>query len=224
MTDQVVKPLTDPAFLIALLVGIAVFATIFTVLPAFERQHAEDAHEVGRARARRAARQAARPARRRGRPPPQGPARGAVARHARHRRPARPAPRAGRREHAEQAQGRRLPRPEPADPVPVLPARPAVRRSSRWRVVYLFVLGGLPEQPPFVKLFVCVVVAYAGFYAPVLYVNNRATKRKQSIQMAWPDALDLMLICVESGMSVEAAIAQGGRRDRRASRCRWPRN
>ena len=34
MTDQVVKSITDPAFLIALLVGIAVFATIFTVLPA----------------------------------------------------------------------------------------------------------------------------------------------------------------------------------------------
>ena len=41
---------------------------------------------------------------------------------------------------------------------------------------------------------------------PVLYVSNRATKRKQSIQKAWPDALDLMLICVESGMSVEAAF------------------
>jgi tight adherence protein C len=64
----------------------------------------------------------------------------------------------------------------------------------------------LPEQPTFVKLFVCVVLAYAGFYAPVLYVSNRATKRKHSIQMAWPDALDLMLICVESGMSVEAAF------------------
>ncbi len=71
---------------------------------------------------------------------------------------------------------------------------------------YVFLLGGLPEQPPFIKLFVCVVVAYAGFYAPVLYVNNRAAKRKQSIQLAWPDALDLMLICVESGMSIEAAI------------------
>ena len=73
-------------------------------------------------------------------------------------------------------------------------------------LAYVFLLGGLPEQPAFIKLFVCIVVAYAGFYAPVLYVNNRATKRKQSIQMAWPDALDLMLICVESGMSVEAAI------------------
>ena len=72
--------------------------------------------------------------------------------------------------------------------------------------VYMFVLGGLPEQPGFVKLFVCVVVAYGGFYAPVLYVSNRAAKRKHSIQRAWPDALDLMLICVESGMSVEAAF------------------
>ena len=67
-------------------------------------------------------------------------------------------------------------------------------------------LGGLAEQPPLIKLFVCIVVAYAGFYAPELYVSNRASKRKQSIQMAWPDALDLMLICVESGMSVEAAF------------------
>jgi tight adherence protein C len=72
--------------------------------------------------------------------------------------------------------------------------------------IYLFVLGGLPQQPAFIRLFVCVVVAYGGFYAPILYVNNRATKRKQSIQLAWPDALDLMLICVESGMSVEAAL------------------
>jgi tight adherence protein C len=57
-----------------------------------------------------------------------------------------------------------------------------------------------------VKLFVCILLAYAGFYAPVIYVSNRATKRKKSIQMAWPDALDLMLICVESGISIEAAF------------------
>ena len=90
--------------------------------------------------------------------------------------------------------------------------------------VYVFLLGGLPDQPLFIKLFVCVVVAYGGFYAPVLYISNRASKRKQSIQRAWPDALDLMLICVESGMSVEAALPQGGRRDRRRSRSSSPRN
>ncbi|MCV0394743.1 MAG: type II secretion system F family protein [Rhizobiaceae bacterium] len=73
-------------------------------------------------------------------------------------------------------------------------------------VVYLFLLDGMPEQPPLMRGFICVVAAYAGFYAPVLYVSNRASKRKQAIQLAWPDALDLMLICVESGMSVEAAF------------------
>ena len=63
-----------------------------------------------------------------------------------------------------------------------------------------------------------------GFYAPVLYVNNRAAKRKQSIQLAWPDALDLMLICVESGMSVEAAIRKVADEIGGAVGRRWPRN
>ena len=67
-------------------------------------------------------------------------------------------------------------------------------------------LGGLAEKPTFVKIFVCIAGAYAGFYAPIVYINNRAGKRKKSIQGAWPDALDLMLICVESGMSIEAAV------------------
>ena len=73
-------------------------------------------------------------------------------------------------------------------------------------VIYLFAFGGLADQTPMTKLIVSVVVAYGGFYAPLLYVSNRATKRRKSIQLAWPDALDLMLICVESGMSVEAAF------------------
>jgi tight adherence protein C len=73
-------------------------------------------------------------------------------------------------------------------------------------LAYIFLLGGLADKPFLIKLFVCVACAYAGFYLPVIYVSNRASKRKQSIQMAWPDALDLMLICVESGMSVEAAL------------------
>ena len=73
-------------------------------------------------------------------------------------------------------------------------------------LIYLFVMGGLPKQPTLVKLGVSVGAAYFGFYAPIIYITNRASKRKQSIQRAWPDALDLMLICVESGMSTEAAM------------------
>ena len=56
------------------------------------------------------------------------------------------------------------------------------------------------------KLCVLVFAAAAGFYAPNLYLQNRIAKRKQSIVASFPDALDLLLICVESGMSIEAAI------------------
>jgi tight adherence protein C len=73
-------------------------------------------------------------------------------------------------------------------------------------LIYVFALGKLAEHTMMVKIFVCILVAYAGFYAPNLYISNRSSKRKKSIQRAWPDALDLMLICVESGMSVEAAF------------------
>lgn len=58
----------------------------------------------------------------------------------------------------------------------------------------------------------CPVVAglVAGYYLPNLYISNRAQKRKESIVGAFPDALDLLLICVESGMSIEAALQKVG--------------
>ncbi|MEM1147620.1 MAG: type II secretion system F family protein [Pseudomonadota bacterium] len=52
--------------------------------------------------------------------------------------------------------------------------------------------------------------AALGFYAPNLYVTNVASKRQQSLMRAFPDALDMMLICVESGMSIEMAFAKVG--------------
>ena len=45
-----------------------------------------------------------------------------------------------------------------------------------------------------------------GAYLPNLMLKNRTVKRQQSIRRAWPDALDLMLLCVEAGMSVEHAF------------------
>ncbi|WP_029908900.1 type II secretion system F family protein [Caulobacter sp. UNC358MFTsu5.1] len=60
------------------------------------------------------------------------------------------------------------------------------------------------------KIAACFVALAAGYYAPNLYISNIAQKRRESIVQAFPDALDLMLICVESGMSIEAAIAKVG--------------
>jgi tight adherence protein C len=56
------------------------------------------------------------------------------------------------------------------------------------------------------RLALCVVALTIGYYAPNLYIENAAQKRRESIVAAFPDALDLLLICVESGMSIEAAI------------------
>jgi len=48
----------------------------------------------------------------------------------------------------------------------------------------------------------------AGYYLPTVILQNKIEKRQQSIKKAFPDALDLLLICVESGMSIEAAFAR----------------
>jgi tight adherence protein C len=73
-------------------------------------------------------------------------------------------------------------------------------------VVWIFVLGNLASRPLPIRMLAAIVVAYLGFYAPNIYVTNLVNKRQASIKRAWPDALDLMLICVESGISMEAAM------------------
>ncbi len=58
------------------------------------------------------------------------------------------------------------------------------------------------------RLTTTMIGAVAGFYLPNLFLTNIIKRRQQSIQRAWSDALDLLLICVEAGMSVEAALAR----------------
>lgn len=50
--------------------------------------------------------------------------------------------------------------------------------------------------------------ALLGYYMPDIFVSNITARRQQSIMRAFPDALDLMLICVESGMSIESAFGK----------------
>src|ERR1700683_2704467 len=56
------------------------------------------------------------------------------------------------------------------------------------------------------KVAMCIGAAYFGVYSPNLFLKNAITRRQVSIKRAFPDALDLLLICVESGMSVEVAF------------------
>jgi tight adherence protein C len=62
------------------------------------------------------------------------------------------------------------------------------------------------EQPPMIKVGMCLFAAYVGMQLPWLFLKNQIAKRQLSVRRAFPDALDLLLICVESGMSIEAAF------------------
>lgn len=71
--------------------------------------------------------------------------------------------------------------------------------------LYSFVLVEKAMAP--VMQFGVPVAAFAvGYYLPTIIVKNLTERRQQSIQKCFPDALDLLLICVESGMSVEAGF------------------
>jgi tight adherence protein C len=49
-------------------------------------------------------------------------------------------------------------------------------------------------------------LAVFGFYLPRILVKNTAEKRQQEISLSFPDSLDMMLICVQGGIGIEAAI------------------
>jgi|SRR6185437_4360449 tight adherence protein C len=77
--------------------------------------------------------------------------------------------------------------------------------SALFTAIYVFVILNL-SQPTMVKLGICIAAAYIGMHAPLMFLKNRIARRQLSIKRAFPDTLDLLLICVESGMSIEAAF------------------
>ena len=72
-------------------------------------------------------------------------------------------------------------------------------------VLYVFVIAKIQQSAP-IKIGMCIAAAYFGLQAPMLFLRNAIKKRQLSIKRAFPDALDLLLICVESGMSIEMAF------------------
>src|SRR5262249_37762523 len=62
-----------------------------------------------------------------------------------------------------------------------------------------------PTQIGFLPPFVGVLI---GFFAPIVYLRNAAAKRAKAIKLALPDGLDLMVICAEAGLSLDATLAR----------------
>jgi tight adherence protein C len=72
-------------------------------------------------------------------------------------------------------------------------------------VLYMFLISHW-QASAMMKIGICIGGAWAGLQAPMLFLKNNIAKRQLSIRRAFPDALDLLLICIESGMSIEAAF------------------
>ena len=73
-------------------------------------------------------------------------------------------------------------------------------------LIYLFVIATNLTYPPIVKFLIALGAGFVGFYLPNLFLTNLITRRQQSIKQAFPDALDMLLICVQAGMSVESGF------------------
>jgi tight adherence protein C len=76
-------------------------------------------------------------------------------------------------------------------------------------VLLLFAMGG--DSPSMFKLYMSLVIAAAmGLYLPAVFVRARADRRQRELVNGFPDALDLMLVCVEAGLGLEAAFSRVG--------------
>jgi tight adherence protein C len=203
MTDSIAKALFDPAFLFAVCISILVFATIFTVVPVFGRSNMNQrmksvALERDVLKARERARMNGSDVQKVGLRHKESGFRGFV-----EKLNLKKALADDNTRKKLMIAGMRGPKPLNV----FLFARfvlPFI--TFGLALFYIFGMNALIEQPTSVRLFVAVICAYVGFYLPIIYVGNAASKRKAGINRAWPDALDLLLICVESGMSIEAAL------------------
>ena len=88
------------------------------------------------------------------------------------------------------------------------------------RIVLVFGLPGLwllmvvfSSEPPGVGriYIVSAIAALLGFYLPYLFVQAKADRRRTAIINGFPDSLDLLLVCVEAGLGLEAALDRVGR-------------
>jgi tight adherence protein C len=78
-------------------------------------------------------------------------------------------------------------------------------------LLFLVAVAITGSSPSMFKLYIALIVAAAlGLYVPALIVRIRADRRQQQIVNGFPDALDLMLVCVEAGLGLEASFSRVG--------------
>ena len=77
--------------------------------------------------------------------------------------------------------------------------------------ILLYGVGILPEWGPMKRFFAFAVALLLSYKAPDLFIDNKVQKRSAAIRKGLPDALDLLVICAEAGLTVDAAFARVAR-------------
>lgn len=78
-------------------------------------------------------------------------------------------------------------------------------------LLVLAMLAASGSSPGIFRLYVSLIAAAAmGLYLPSLYVRAKAARRQRELVNGFPDALDLMLVCIEAGHGLEAALSRVG--------------
>ncbi|MEM6909504.1 MAG: type II secretion system F family protein [Pseudomonadota bacterium] len=70
----------------------------------------------------------------------------------------------------------------------------------------IYVVEYFPDWSPMMRLGAVSALLFLGYKGPELYLSNKASKRTKEIQKGLPDALDLLVICAEAGLTVDAAF------------------
>ncbi len=70
----------------------------------------------------------------------------------------------------------------------------------------LFISAADKDIPRGMVVLILLTLAMFGFFLPRIMLKNSADKRQQEISLSFPDSLDMMLICVQGGIGIEAAI------------------
>lgn len=98
------------------------------------------------------------------------------------------------------------------------PSAPKIFTMARLGLVfalpgaYLALVALSGDDASFFKLYlICSGLAAVGLYLPNLFIQARIDRRVEAIELGFPDCLDLMLVCVEAGLGLEAAMNRVGR-------------
>ncbi len=98
------------------------------------------------------------------------------------------------------------------------PSAPRIFTLARLALVFVLPLGYVliaysgPQPPSFFKVYLIgSILALVGLYLPNLFIRAKADRRREEIVNGFPDCLDLILVCVEAGLGIEAAMDRVGR-------------